>query len=757
MIPERVNMVIVCWIVLSFVVFATPTIRSGDNPMPEMTEGFSHWHSTTPLNYRAEIPSMSFPLDKKDIGNWQELFEQKAPFLSPAAVSVLNKGSGAVAGQYDDFIEALESFQKKGIPVLITPDVFLHCFHLAFDEVLIRLEEHVLAGDLLRLLVGLESQLERVKPEPALRESYLMALQYVQLAACCLDPEHIIELPPILGKELELIDAHQGFQVSPLLDYYEDYSQYAPRGHYTRSLQLQRYFKAMMLMGRFTFILKGGEPHGQFEPYLVSAVTAKKQTLAAFILAQTLQNTKLPDGTDGLSLWAKIYNVSAFFSGFSDDLTPLDYCESLSTQHVKNLKELVESPSKYQAICFDIASKIQQQIYSGTGFSGTKDIKTILGKPAPEVLEEVLLKTSGMRLMGQRFTPDAYIMGKLVFPVVGGEPKKGRPFTAEMTGQGYRRVWPRGLDVMAVLGSKRADKWLEELNDSDYAGYPEARTQLEDEIGKWTEKDWYKSIYFGWLDVLKILSQKPGKGFQPFQLQDAWQDKTLNTSLASWTQLRHDTVLYSKQSYTMLAKTAFRSRPAQSSIYVEPLPELYNSLADLLKMTQAGLNQFNLSDQQTTGSLTEFETILRKITEVSILELQNRSLSSDDYQFLKSIPGRLKSALNNLSTGSGKSSPQDYRRGGESTIDPKTQLVTDVHTDSNTQQVLQEATGRTDIAVSCLLMPDGSRQLAVGPIFSHYEFKQNMSDRLTDEAWIHRIDTGNIPKRSEWTQSYWNE
>ena len=30
---------------------------------------------------------------------------------------------------------------------------------------------------------------------------------------------------------------------------------------------------------------------------------------------------------------------------------------------------------------------------------------------------------------------------------------------------------------------------------------------------------------------------------------DAWLDKQLNTSLGSWTELKHDTILYAKQAY----------------------------------------------------------------------------------------------------------------------------------------------------------------------------------------------------------------
>src|SRR5262249_60821981 len=48
-----------------------------------------------------------------------------------------------------------------------------------------------------------------------------------------------------------------------------------------------------------------------------------------------------------------------------------------------------------------------------------------------------------------------------------------------------------------------------------------------------------------------------------------WAMKTLNTQLASWAQLRHDTVLYAKQSYT------FNTLCEYPAGYVEPLPQFW--------------------------------------------------------------------------------------------------------------------------------------------------------------------------------------
>jgi len=54
--------------------------------------------------------------------------------------------------------------------------------------------------------------------------------------------------------ELKLIDAHSGFTESPIFIYKEDYSQYVPRGHYTRSEKLKNYFRVFMWYGRMNFV-----------------------------------------------------------------------------------------------------------------------------------------------------------------------------------------------------------------------------------------------------------------------------------------------------------------------------------------------------------------------------------------------------------------------------------------------------------------------------------------------------------------------
>src|SRR6185369_5323894 len=60
----------------------------------------------------------------------------------------------------------------------------------------------------------------------------------------------------------------------------------------------------------------------------------------------------------------------------------------------------------------------------------------------------------------------------------------------------------------------------------------------------------------------------------------AWADKTLNTQLASWTQLRHDNILYLKPPYSPMAVCDY---PAG---YVEPYPDFYVALSEYARFGQ---------------------------------------------------------------------------------------------------------------------------------------------------------------------------
>ena len=68
--------------------------------------------------------------------------------------------------------------------------------------------------------------------------------------------------------------------------------------------------------------------------------------------------------------------------------------------------------------------------------------------------------------------------------------------------------------------------------------------------------------------------------------------------------------------------------------------------------------------------------------------------------------------------------------------------------------MLEVGTGRIDRIY--VLVPDdeGTFQVAVGGVYSYYEFTSPPGERLTDEAWRAMLDAGEAPERPAWEEAF---
>jgi hypothetical protein len=403
---------------------------------------------------------------------------------------------------------------------------------------------------------------------------------------------------------------------------------------------------------------------------------------------------------------------------------------------------VLAEPKKLFDLQVELARHNPPAIYSGTGNQGSVDPNA-----GPEKLLQALNKSAGFRLMGQRFIPDSHMMGKLVYPTVG-KPTRAGMFTEVPSALGPSRGFPRGLDVMAVLGSERARELLKELGDDAYQGgdktlsYDDALAALKKEYAGLSDSDWNRNLYWSWLHALKPLMANFGPGYPTFMTTKAYRTRSLNSAMASWAQLRHDTILYAKQSYTPKPR-GLPPRPEEPVRgYVEPVPEFYARLLTLTRMTNKGLSEMKVLDAAAKARLDEFEKILQRLLAIAVKELADEALANEDYEFINDFGKQLSQLV--IARTSGKDIHGAM----------KTTLIADVHTDANTAQVLEEGTGYVDLGLFVYRQPDGKLVLGAGPILSYYEFKHPMKDRLTDEKWREKLKAKNAPPQPEWTREY---
>ncbi|MDI6591813.1 MAG: DUF3160 domain-containing protein [Patescibacteria group bacterium] len=787
-----------------------------------------------------QIPKYNLPLKTEDISNWQK-FSKKIQ-LNPKALSLLEKNGFVViptpkeiGDKPDDFVEFYSTLKAKDLPIFITTDSLLHYYHIFFDTTLMKLEKDLFypdvwqmskdffddallqysntSGDLKeaakRNLAYFSVALELLKP----KSNQVATKKNIKKEIDCYGPEeycdeiistqlregkffnffneqeakkYTFEVPnfvkDLVQKEIELIEKHEGWKFSPIFVYKEDYSQYVPRGHYTKSEKLKNYFKAMMWYGRMTALIKGSPvlPKGESMctgPMngIVSEYDAKIQTLQASLIANKFSQSKDIQGR-----WTRMYAITGFFVGFSDDLGPYEYSavlKSLFGGEVKS-QNLEEKYSEVRDTLLNLP--YNPKIYGGLGacelFMPCPPLSDTEIQELKVQAKKLLEETKGFRLMGQRFTIDSWLFSEIVSPYSGEytgeklplptdkkpftftwddpyfEYRKNRPFTWVKTevktcpSPAEREVkgFPRSLDIMALFGSKRAKEILEDLGDTKYSDYEKKFSELKQEIDSLSIDDWFKNLYWNWLYVLRSLLDEFGEGYQTFMQTKAWQDKELNTALASWSELRHDTILYVKQSYTMAEKGGGEEEPPIVG-YVEPVPEFYARLLTLTKMTNKGLKglvpQEELEKLQIEYALDRFSEILSRLLEISKKELENKKLTEDEYYFIESFGSISEGLIKTVSEGE---------------VDPdifKTVLIADVHTEDNTKKVLEEGVGYIKTLVVAYKLPEGHILVGVGPVFSYYEFKQPMERRLTDEAWRGMLDSKH-PLEPEWIKSF---
>ena len=302
-------------------------------------------------------------------------------------------------------------------------------------------------------------------------------------------------------------------------------------------------------------------------------------------------------------------------------------------------------------------------------------------------------------------------------------------------GVGPARGFPRGLDVMSLLGSNRAMEILWEDDDTNYRNYTTQYAKLKREVDSFNVSDWNKNLYWSWLYALRPLLKEFGAGYPTFMQTTAWQDKELTTALSSWAELRHDTILYAKQSYTM---TDMAAPPPEKPVvgYVEPVPEFYNRLLALTRMTNKGLGEMDVLDSSAEYRLGSLERVLERLVELSGKELGNKELTREDYDFIKNFGEELDAVVEEV---------DDKAK--------KTTIVADVHTDANTGQVLEEGVGYVKLIVVAYKVPDGRILVGAGPVMSYYEFKHPMGDRLTDEKWRDMLEDS-PPDEPAWVSNF---
>ena len=659
-------------------------------------------------------PSVAAYKPKDDLS---DVYDIERVYLGNEAKEKLAKNNFVVAyGSESEFFDLYEFNRYAQYASFITTDSMMHTYHLYFAMLQENTEKEFLTDSIKKLSVGMfNASIEQylTLKGSEWEEAARLNVIYFGVANRLLGTDGVL-IPEYAAQEVidevSNIVAASGIYTSSITGEYEDYSQYKPRGYYEGDEELEGYFRTMMWYGRINYAQKS---------------ELMNRCALLMTLAMSDESNK-----ESLDEWDAVYEVTSFFVGSSDDNGYYEYLPLIDEAYGQGIST-------------------SDLIGNEKGWDKFNELTENL--EAPAINSEIFLddegktdkneESKGFRFMGQRFTLDAAILDKMIYSNV------------KEADDGSKRMLPDALDVPAALGSDMA---LSVIADEGLDRYPNYYDQMDKAkaVVKKADEDGYrtKSLYGGWLYTLNPILIKKGEGYPSFMTNDEWQKKSLESYLGSYTELKHDTVLYAKQVMAEMGggdDTVYDDRG-----YVEPEPELYDRLYTLTKNTSDGLDKLGVISDEDKEGLKLLGELAKSLRDISIKELNAESLTEDEYELIRGYGGSLehfwKDTLKNKTD-------KEYIDSREFPM----ALVTDIATDPNGSCLQLGIGGASTIYV--IFPIDGQLHIGRGGVFNFYQFEQPISDRLTDKEW--RIKLGmsmddndeyhfEEVEQPAWTQSY---
>ncbi|MGA1841012.1 MAG: DUF3160 domain-containing protein [bacterium] len=618
--------------------------------------------------------------------------------LTQAEEEKINKNGFVVSNRnsYLSFGEAYLDFYKKDLPLFISTDSILQALHRSYDEILSELEKEVLMNRLELILSRAQAVLPQIVANPTgmLADTYHDINVFYTVARKLLGRYN--SPLPYLEDELvqSILNSVNALAFKNFNIFGEtrniDFSQFKPRGHYTKSEEFKRYFRAMMWLGRIDL-----------------RVEYPRQLLGSYLIWRSVEEAGVRHAWDDMD---KMFELMV---GEPDAMNLRTFTMLMGDAGVQGLEDLL-NPQMQGKILETIEEK---------GYGEQRICSHYLA--CDPFKPEVTQMPKSFTFMGQRFTVDSHVFSNVVFDRI------------VVNGVKIRRMMPDPLDVMFVIGNNRALYHMEdELTKWQYQGNLFILRYLLDQ---YTGEFWESNMYNGWLDALRSLSAPfEGEGYPKSMRTPAYRDKLLYTQLASWAELRHDNILYVKQSYTGGIICEYPDG------YVESIPEFYRKLKNFANKARDILNSIYIPNDLKQSYISYYETFANTMNTLEILakkQIDGQPRTKEETQFIKDTID--KKTYPGVCGGPpitfyGGWYPKLFYKDPEFCVEPDF-IVADVHTNPNgppygNYDVLHVGVGRINViyftAETC-----AGPTLYVGPVFSYYEKTETEMKRLNDEEW----------------------
>jgi uncharacterized protein DUF3160 len=316
---------------------------------------------------------------------------------------------------------------------------------------------------------------------------------------------------------------------------------------------------------------------------------------------------------------------------------------------------------------------------------------------------------------------------------------------------------PSPLDAaFAAFGNNQALA-LERSELEAYSELPGAAAAMRFLVDSHDATFWGANLYNLWSASLRELSPAPDSrapaaaGLPSVAGTEAWGRRLLNTQLGSWAQLRHDTLLYAKQSYTGIPECEF------PDAYVEPNPEFFHALVGFAERGTALVESLP-GGPYSTGARQYFATLASTATLLGQMAEQQKTGTPFSEAQLAFINDAVRinqedAVCTTIDVPDGWYADLFYQR--EKSIEQDL-TIADVHTQpaeldgSIVGKVLHVGTGFPRLMALTVDSCTGPRAY-MGMAYAYHELVTRDFERLTDEEWTPRVQT-NPPADVPWME-----
>ena len=637
-----------------------------------------------------KLMAQNFNVKKGEMVNMDNLINpyQLEEFPEDLWKALGKNGFAIVKADHDQLFEVYEKNDYSLFPSFVTTDLYLQLYHLYFDNLLREVEESKLSGAMIVLAKHLYDEMQtRAKQEKnaQMKDAAEWNATYFAIAHALLTGKPLMAVPEkyrqYATEEVNKVNKAEN-DFSTYLEYENvlfAYSLFRPRGHYTRSKVVERYFRGMMWLQTVPF-----------------GTDKEHQMQRAALIAEVLnKNSQVKASYD------RVFEPITFLMGTPDNITIVQLYELMQAQQV-TADKLKKGSSALKKLCSEVDILGDEQTRIRPPFERTSHNK--------------------INFMPQRYQPDAEVLLHMVDyenkPTLRGE--------------------PTGLDVMAAMGVTAAERILinELKQDRQWNQYAPTLEKMKKRMG---EIDWKASVATTWMDALAEMNKGDGR-YPYFMNSQQWDKKNLNAMLASWAELKHDAILYAKQPMGAECGGGGLPEPVTKG-YVEPNVNFWKKAIELLDKTDNVLVKHNLQTEKSAQLSGRLREELQFLLGVSEKELSGTTLSDEEYDQISCIGATFENISLEILSSEGNELYRWYDvQGADKKIAVVADVYTANAGNNPEKGVLYEAVGPAH-EIYVVVEIDGYLYLTRGAVFSYREFKRPLDEqRMTDEEWQEKLE-----------------